>query len=323
MITTRPAKRCDLLDQGVPAAVLDQDLRARRTAAVFRGVYVEARHACGLRVKAMAALAVLGPAAVVTGRSAAVLLGLRWLPQEWLAGDMEIHVAVAREHAGRHRPGLRLHRRRLAPCDIADSDGIASTSVARTLVELAREPGIPRLLVVQIVDGALRDGRTTLAELAAVLARMPGERGVARARGLIGRSREGVDSPAETQMRLQLEDCGLGIGLDVNIEISDDDGLLVARGELGSKKFLLWAEYDGYEWHNQRQQFRGDRVGDRWLTRRGWQVMRFVDEDLKRPTRTAQEWRQAIADAPARIAALDPSRSPEIARAWRMLGLRG
>jgi len=49
--------------------------------------------------------------------------------------------------------------------------------------------------------------------------------------------------------------------------------------------------------------------------------MRLVDEDLQRPEALRREWRQAIADAPARIAALDPRRSPEIAEAQRLMGI--
>jgi hypothetical protein len=55
------------------------------------------------------------------------------------------------------------------------------------------------------------------------------------------------------------------------------------------------------------------------LSRRGWHVIRIVDTDLADPRGFILDWKQAVADAPARIAALDPGRSPEVAAARRAL----
>ena len=253
-------------------------------------------------------------------QTSTVLHGLRWLPDIWSAPDATVHFAVDQADKKRDRPGIRLHRRAVAPQDIVLVDGFATLSVTRTLVELARDDGLAELLVVQIIDGALRDGRTTQQDLLDCLARFPGERGVARARRLVSRSRVGVDSPQETSMRLMLEDGGI-TGLEVGIKIWDDDtDDLLARGDLGIRLLLIWGEYDGFGSHSQRETFRNDRPRTRWLQRRGWHVMPFADRDLAVPASVCREWRQAIADAPARIRALDPSRSPEIAAAWRALG---
>ena len=184
------------------------------------------------------------------------------------------------------------------------------TTPARTVADIARDFAIPDTLVVQIVDGALRDTRVTMDDVRECLARTPGERGVARARNLVGLARYPVDSPQETSMRLALWHDGIR-DVDVGIEIRDERGGVLARGDLGSRRFLIWAEYDGYDVHSRRSAFRGDRVGDRWLARRGWHVMRFVDTDLRRPDRLCAEWRQAMADAPRRIRTLPVGLSPE------------
>ena len=314
-----PTSRRVLIAAGATPARLDAELRAGRSIAMFRGVHVAAADQVGWLTRVRAALATQDSRSVLTHTTAAAVHGLRWLPAQWSDPSGVVHVAVARDDGRRHRDGVRLHRRLLEPVDVTCVGGLRSFTATRTLVELARDPKVPPLLVVQIIDGALRDGRTTQPELLACLARMPGERGVARARRLVLRSREGVDSPKETQMRLLLEDGGI-TGLDVDIEISDDDGHLLARGDLGFKRLLIWGEYDGYDAHRDRPAFRSDRVGDRWLSRRGWHVMRFVDEDLRRPEAVRREWKQAMADAPARIAALPASRSPEIAVARAALG---
>jgi hypothetical protein len=254
-------------------------------------------------------------------QSAAVLLNLLWLPNTWRSPSAVLHLAVGPAAARRHRPGLRLHRRCVdAHDDVVLVSGIPCMSVTRTLVELARDPAIPMLLVVQLVDGALRQGRTTTAELMSCAGRFPGERGIARARRLIARGRPGVDSPPETTMRLMLEDGGIN-GIDVNIEIRDADGLVLARSDLGVRRLMIWGEYDGFDTHVQQAAFRKDRMGDRWLEGRGWLVMRFVDLDLGRPDEVCRDWRRAISEAPGRIAAMNPNRSPELAAARRGLGL--
>jgi hypothetical protein len=315
-----PTPRQSLIAAGKTAGDLDLDLRTGRSVAVFRGVHVDAAHRHGFWVRVRAAIATQSARSVMTLTTAAVIHGFRWIPSEWIHPDATIHIAVAPDDDRRHRRGIRLHRRCLAPADVTVVNGIACFTPTRTLVEICREPKIPALVAVQLLDGALRDGHTTRAQLLSCLAQMPGERWVARARELVGRAREGVDSPRETELRLLLEDGGVE-GIDVNIEIRDEaDGIVLARGDLGRKLFLIWGEYDGFDSHTRRDTFRGDRVGDRWLARRGWHVMRFVDRDLNRGPHVCHEWKQAVADAPARIAALSPTTSPEVAEARRLLG---
>lgn len=256
---------------------------------------------------------------MVAMQTASVLLGLRWLPADWSAPDAVVHLAVPTADAHRQRAGLRLHRRRVHPDEVDVVSGLPCMGPTRTLVELARDFRVSPTLVVQIIDGALRDERTTVDELLACLARMPGERGVARAKELVRTARHPVDSPQETSMRLALWYDGIR-DVDVGIEICDEYGTVLARGDLGVKKLLIWVEYDGYDVHTQRRTFRGDRRGDRWLQRRGWYVMRFVDADLRHPGRMCAEWRQAMADAPRRISALPTGLSAEVDEARRNLG---
>jgi hypothetical protein len=314
-----PTPRRELLAAGAIDHRLDSGLRSGRVLAPFRGVHVDACAATAWLVRIRAAVATQAPTAMVAMQTSAVLLSLRWLPEQWSSLDAVIHFAVERMDARRHRAGIRLHRRLVDARDRVVIDGIVCMSVTRTLVELARDPGLSPLLVVQIIDGALRDERTTKEELFACLARFPGERGVARARLLIGRSRAGVDSPQETKMRLMLEDGGIA-DLDVNITIVDAYGDLLVRGDMGIRRLLIWGEYDGFVPHSERETFRSDRPRHRFVQKRGWFVMRFVDSDLRHPAALCQEWRAAIAEAPARIAALPASRSPEVAAARKALG---
>jgi len=316
-----PASRRALLSAGRTRHSIDGALRNGSVVAPFRGIHVDPCLTADLAVRARAALLTQGPRAVVAGPTAAALLGLRWLPTGWTDPGAAVHVAVPPADAHRHRPGLRLRRRTLHTDEIVAVADMPCTGPARTIVELARDSSIAPTLVVQIIDGALRDGRVRLGELLACLDRMPGQRGVARARELVGLAREGVDSPPETSMRLALWFDGIR-EMDIGIEIRDDVGVVLARGDLGVRRLLIWAEYDGYDVHTRRPTFRGDRVGDRWLQRRGWHVMRFVDDDLRRPAQLCAEWRRAVADAPRRVGALPPGLSPEADDALRLLDRR-
>ena len=314
-----PSPRRELLLEGATDQQLDNALRAGSTRALFRGVHVDAASAVGRLARLRAAALTQAPTSVVAMQTAAALLKLRWLPDAWSEPDAVVHFAIDPADTRRHRDGIRLHRRTVTAEDKVFIDGLACMSVTRTLVEMARDSALPALLVVQIIDGALRDKRTTQDELRDCLGRFPGERGVARARRLVGRARVGVDSPQETKMRLMLEDGGID-GLDVNIQIHDDRGDLLARGDLGIRLLLIWGEYDGFVPHTERDTFRNDRPRGRWLQRRGWHFMPHADADLARPVYTCQEWLAAIADAPARIKAMNPNRSPEVAAARQALG---
>lgn len=319
MLPAVPTTRQSLIAAGWSSSQLDAKLRSARLASPFRGVLAEPVHLAGVLGRVKAALLTQHPNAIAAMQTAAVLRRFRWLPESWAVANATVHLAVGQNDAHRQRAGMRLHHRLLTADDVTVVQGIPCMSATRTLVELARDPTLNELLVVQIIDGALRDGHSSRAELLACLSRFPGERYVARARRLVNRSREGVDSPPETTIRLILED--EDIHVEPGLEICDDDGLVLARADLGIRRYLLWGEYDGFDPHSKKPVFRGDRVGDRWLHRRGWHTMRFVDIDLQRPDRIRAEWRQAIADAPLRIAALDPRRSPEIAVAQQMLGV--
>lgn len=199
--------------------------------------------------------------------------------------------------------------------------GIRCTSPARNLVDIARDPRMAahQLLVVQMIDGARRFERCSPDELRRTLHNAAGLRNVRRAREWVSLSCDGVDSPPETHVRLLLLDAGVK-NVETDIRIYDDLGdNCLAQGDLGDRARLIWAEYDGYDTHTERKVFRGDRIGDRWLGRRGWHVIRIVDTDLADPRGFILDWKQAVADAPARIAALDPGRSPEVAAARRAL----
>src|SRR5205807_1927832 len=97
------------------------------------------------------------------------------IPQAWSLPGAIIDL-VRQDDTHRQRAGMRLHQRTLDDRDLVVVQGLACLSETRTLVELARDVRLPARLVIQIIDGALRDSRVTREELHACLARFPGER---------------------------------------------------------------------------------------------------------------------------------------------------
>ena len=284
-----------------------------------RGIWLPAAAADDLYQRTASALATQRSDAAIARETAAVIHGFAWLPVAWADPTRKVGLTVARDDLTRStRRGIDRRIADLPAEDVVLWRGLRVTSPARTAVDLARfEPS--RLLAVQILDGVLRFGHCTREDMLAVTARMVRVPHVQRARERIGLAVEGVDSPPETTVRLVIVDAGLPIP-DVNLRLFDR-GVLIAQGDLGYWKWLIWIEYDGEDVHGPLRMDGKDQLKDRFLVRRGWEPFRLTKRDLRAPARFLRELEAAIADAPARIAALNPARSPEIRAAQALLGL--
>jgi hypothetical protein len=308
--------RGELEASGLSKPAIDGLIRSGQVKSVFRGVLLPADAAGDLWQLCGAGLSTQHPDAVVSRRTSAVAHQFPWLPKEW-PRSREICVDVPRACTRSSRRGLDRRWSATDPEDLVTWHGLRIHSVARTAVDLARDGD--RDLVVPILDGLFTDGRCTREELNACLERMAGLPNIRRARGLVDLAREGgVASPRETHTRLRITDAGLPMP-DVNLEITAGSRV-IAQGDLGYWRWLIWIEYDGEEFHLERRFDGRDQNKDRWLGRRGWDVIRLTNGDYHRPAVFQSQLAAAIAEAPARIAAMDPARSPEVARARRLLG---
>ena len=284
-----------------------------------RGLWLPSAAADDLYQRCASALATQRCDTAISRETAAVIHGFAWLPVAWADPTRDVGLTVARDDLTRStRRGIDRRIADLPADDIVLWRGLRVTSPARTAVDLARfEPS--RLLAVQILDGVLRFEHCTREDMFAVTARMVRVPYVQRARERIGLAAEGVDSPPETTVRLFIVDAGLPIP-DVNLRLFDGD-VQIAQGDLGYWRWLIWIEYDGEDVHGPLRMDGKDQLKDRFLTRRGWEPFRLTKRDLRAPGRFLRELDVAIADAPARIAALNPARSPEIRAAQTLLGL--
>jgi hypothetical protein len=313
-----PLDRPALREQGLSQSQIDHAVRRGVLVATQRGVLIPGKATSTYDVRCRAALSTQRADAVIWRRSAAVRHGLPYLPPEWSRSSALIDVAAQRDDLTRSsRRGMRRRICRLDDVDVTAIDGVRLTTVARTLADLSRDH--PRGLMVGLMDAAVQAGRCSVAELHDVLPRLFGLRGVVRARDAICDVRVGVDSPGESRARLAVVDAGLPEP-ELRLELWEDS-VLMARGDLGYYRWLIWMEYDGFAVHAEQRIFRNDRHRDRWLVRRGWEVMRLSDIDIRQPERFTGHLRQSLQAAPARIAALPPGLSPEADAARALLAV--
>jgi hypothetical protein len=230
----------------------------------------------------MAAVLACGDGAALSHRSGACHRGLR--PDNRATIDVS-----SPTRAGRRIKGITVHSgATLLPRDVEIVDGIRTTSLARTLLDLAEvvskrqlERAIEQALVLRDLDMRAIDD---------VLARANGRRGAATLRAVLGDIR-----PGTTNTRNDLEEAFLAICRNANAPPDGVNQWIPYPEGGGAEADFIWRErklvieVDGRETHLTPQAFEHDRARDQRLATLGWRVVRF-------------SWRQVEAE-PAGVAA--------------------
>lgn len=238
--------RLVLRREAVAAGYVDQEIRRLRRqgnwSALQRGAYLvgddqldrRARHLLAVR----ATVAGLRSPSVVSHGSAAALhrLPLWRVP---LA-----QVQVTRRPPGRSANEGRLHTHvaRLPSEDVVAVDGLAVTSVARTVVDLAR--ALPFQAALVVADAALASGATTPDALLAVLTAATGMRGSRNARRVVTAADMRSESVGESRSRAVFIEAGLPLP-ELQLEVRRPDGVLVGRSDFGWRCERVVGEFDG------------------------------------------------------------------------------
>jgi len=205
---------------------------------VQHAVYAVGHEAWTLHGDFMAAVLAGGEGAVLSHFAAAALLNM--LP--WQPRDIELIVPGSR---GRARPGLHVHRARvLDPRDVTRHHGIPVTTAARTCLDIAA--GSSRQALRRAVRQAQAGHRTNIRQIAAVLDRANGHRGVKRLAEVV------ATGPAPT--RSELEDLVLDLLLrgglphpDVNKPLTHFDRRIIPDFRWAPQRLVV--EADGAAWH--------------------------------------------------------------------------
>jgi hypothetical protein len=241
---------------------------------LWRGVLVESSRLLDPWTRAGAALLTAGPRAVVAGVTAAHLHGCRAVETP------AIHILVPYGCETRSRDGLVVHRGRAFADDSVELDGVRVLPLDRVIADMLCT--LPAADALALADEAMRlvghPVDTFRKQVSHRIERRHDPRGTVRAAGLLDLASAGVDSPAESWIRLMIVEQGLPIP-EVNWEIRDLEGRLLYRLDLAWPQLRIALEYDGYAAHAGREA--EDRARRADLEARGWIVVVVRKEDLR------------------------------------------
>src|SRR3984885_15270765 len=183
-----------------------------------------------LRLRMAAVLAVAGPGDVGSHHSAAAIHGLDVL------GQQPSDLAVTRPPGGsqKARAGVHVHVAALPGEHVTVHGGVRVTSVARTVVDLARTS--PFRDGVVVADSALRNGQTTKDELLSVVADCAKWPGIRRARMVVDFCDGKSESVLESISRVAFRDHGLPAP-ELQVWVGGEETGVVGRAD------FLWRRY--------------------------------------------------------------------------------
>ena len=256
-----------LRDLGVPEHVVRARRKAERWYALHRGVYAVGHEALTPKSHFIAAVYACGPGSLLSHRAAGALQGLL---------DATAVIEVTARRGCKPKPGITVHRSRLIhPDDRALVDGIPTTSVARTLVDLAD------VLNERQLTRAVRQAELLKAldvrAIEATLDRLPGRKGRHRLRRLLSAYQpepQLLRSRAERRVKALCRRHGLPKP-QFNASVA------------GYEVDVYWPhaklalEFDGAETHQTRFAFHEDRRRDRALAVEGIQTLRVTWPDVE------------------------------------------
>ena len=260
---TRPFSRAEARAAGIS----DRALAGPRFRKIFPDSYVARGIPDTLVVRAKAALVVMPSDAVVSHHTAARLWGGA------VPDNPNVHLSFARD-VGTTVAGMKTHRF-TRPVAVHRRHGVVVTTPEQTLLHLARPLDLVDL--VACADQLVRRRLTTPFDLAA-FARQYGGQGSQLAERAALLSRERVDAPSETRVRLLMVLAGLPEPV-VNHPIRRADGSVEYRLDLAFPEARLAIEYDG-RWHDAPEQRVHDEARRQDLEDRGWVFVVLHAEDV-------------------------------------------
>ncbi len=284
--------RFDLMELGVASTVIEHYRTEGILEPVRSGVYVVPWFV-DERTPQFAALASLPMGAI-----SFVSAGRRYrLPLPADDQGLGIEVTVPIGTGGRSFPGVTVHRTRLPlEVDVVEIDGLRTTSLARTVFDLASCVGPTRLR--HVLQNAMIHGGLDEAEFRAcyqTLARR-GVRGLKNLRVVMDELFRGepvAQSILEARVEEMLGAAGI-TSLRRQFRPPWFDGV---RGtvDFADPAARVVLEVDGRSWHSTSQAMADDRRRDRVAAAHGWVVVRVVAEEVAlRPSSVIDEIRAVL-----------------------------
>ncbi|WP_134069629.1 DUF559 domain-containing protein [Mycobacteroides salmoniphilum] len=238
--------------------------------AVYRNVYVPRGIELKATQRAEAAWLWSRRHAIVAGLSAAALHGSQWIDA----------TSPAELNRGPRDPvaGIRIHTEQLDPAEVVEVDGIPVTSAARTAFDLGRRPGPS--VALQRLDALAQATLFPVDEVAHIVEKRKGMRGLVQLRKILPLVDGGSESPQETRTRYLLLRSGLPKP-QTQIRVYTRYGEFVARIDMGWEDVKVGVEFDGAQhWTDPRQRTRDiDRSAQ--LADEGWRIIRVSSDMLR------------------------------------------
>lgn len=260
-------------------------LHGHRYQRLFHDIYLLADAPADLVARSQGATLLAPRHGVLSGYSAAELLGARCAPAGTNA-ELTVPGGDLRE-----RPGLTVHRDLLADDEIVAAAGLAVTTVLRTAWDLAR--WLPTVEGVVAMDALARLGQFPPDAVLQIQGRYPRARWRRRLPAVIDLADPRAESPMETRSRLVLVLRGLPRPA-LQYQVFDKFGDFIARLDMAYPPLKLAMEYDG-RGHLTAWQQESDARRLNVLDASGWSVLRFTASDvLARPDAMAAQVREAI-----------------------------
>lgn len=298
--------RSEALAAGWSDPALHRAVRAGRLHRVRRGAYASADTA-GDPVVAAIAAARACTGSVVSHRSAALLHGLPLLEPPPVPD-----LTVAPSGTG-DVSGARLHRAGLRPGDVTTVDGVAVTSLPRTLVDLGRS--LPIAGAVTAIDAALHNAGVAVDDLDDVLLACWNWPRIRRAGRALRFADARAESPLESVSRLVLGWLKLPAA-DLQVSLVDDFGQFLGRADFYWDEYGVVGEADGAVKYDSREVLLQEKRRQEAFEGTGLIVVRWDWSDV---VRRPQLLRQRLTAAFERGRARDRSGFP---RQWSAGSLR-
>ena len=253
-----------------------------------------------LLLSAAAAAAALGPAAVVSHETAALLHGLSLLgpPPEELTITRPPGVGSRSGKAG-----VRIHCAALPAEHVGGRLGVPVATVARTVIDLARVLEFRAGVVV--ADSALQQKLTSKKELARVVGACERWPGLRRAAQVVEFADGGAESPLESLARIVFADGGLPPP-ELQVEIRNPE--FIGRVDFLWRAFRTIAEVDGAGKYDDRNLAVRQLRRDKLLREAGYEVVHFDWKEINGdPGYVVTAVRAALEDGRRRGAAPKPT----------------
>ncbi len=253
-----------LLELGLGPDAIQYRVSIGRLHRIHRGVYAVGHRKLTPLGHRMAAVLAYGPDAALSHRSAAA---------HWGLSQPSYKIDVTTLHSKRSRKGTRAHASRLDPEDKTTRDGIPTTTVARTILDLAGQ--LRKDPLTNLIEEADRKELLDLRALDRTVARRPHAAGTKRLKAALGAYRGTADtrSKLERDFRSLIHRAGLPEP-QFNVLVQ---GLTV---DVYWPQWKLVVELDGKPYHTDPSAFETDRIRDATLQKVDIRVLRVTGNRL-------------------------------------------